>query len=125
MTLIICGIDINELAFALVNESGGVVVSQVVESQPDEYYSHLKDALDGHAITSIVIVDGQGSPTALRNSATIANTLSFLKGIPVQSVAYDSSISSDHLEEYLNKKLVQSDWVVPNYERPPNITQPK
>ncbi len=55
-------------------------------------------------LTAIKIVEGPGTFTSLRLGVTIANTLSFALGIPVNN-------------------LPQGDWVEPEYGKPPSINK--
>ena len=87
MYLYISAQDINELTVGLV-DGQSFVRETVVESDPEHFLVKIQNALQEwetkfEDLKGVVVVLGPGSPTSLRVTVTIANTIGFAKDVPV------------------------------------------
>lgn len=73
-------------------------------------------------ITGIIVFSGEGSFTGLRIGATVANALAYSYQVPV-ATGKGSDWIAQGLEQLKTAKV--GDYVVPKYDRAPNITKPK
>jgi len=73
-------------------------------------------------LTGLVIFTGQGSFTGLRIGTTVANALAFSLDIPIVKASGDEWRSSG-LAALQTARPQQ--FVIPDYDGEPNITQPK
>lgn len=73
-------------------------------------------------LTGIIVYSGAGSFTGLRIGATVANAMAYSHAIPVAA-----GEGADWLADGLsNLKTAQpGEYVIPTYDREPNITKPK
>ncbi len=79
-------------------------------------------------IKGIVVVSGPGSFTSVRASAVVGNTLSFVLNIPVVGVTAREFKNDQNLIKIGFKKLEKAKvgkFILPFYEKEPNITKPK
>ena len=87
MYLYISAQDINELMVGLVDDHS-LIQEKVVQSDPESFLLEIVELLQEWSIsfkdlTAIIVVLGPGSPTSLRVTVTIANTIGFVREIPV------------------------------------------
>lgn len=73
-------------------------------------------------LTGLIVFSGAGSFTGLRIGATVANALAYANNVPIAAGEGDDWIT-DGLSKLKTAKT--GDYVVPTYDREPNITQPK
>lgn len=73
-------------------------------------------------LTGLIVFSGAGSFTGLRIGATVANAMAYAHTLPIAS-----GEGADWIADGFEKlKLAKSgDYVVPTYDREPNITKPK
>lgn len=73
-------------------------------------------------LSGIIVFSGSGSFTGLRIGATVANALAYSHNIPVVAGEGDNWLDAGV------QKLAQAkpgEYVIPTYDREPNITKPK
>lgn len=74
-------------------------------------------------LTSIAVVTGPGSATALRTSLTVVNTLAFVHGLAVVGLKAKPAAADDQVMQALAIKPARTGRVlVPDYGRAPTIT---
>lgn len=73
-------------------------------------------------LTGLLVFSGAGSFTGLRIGATVANALAYANNIPIAAGEGQDWIT-DGLSKLKTAK--PGDYVVPTYDREPNITRPK
>lgn len=73
-------------------------------------------------LTGLVVFSGAGSFTGLRIGATVANALAYSHSLPIAAGEGDVWIE-DGLAKL--KNTPPGDYVLPTYDREPNITRPK
>jgi len=123
MMLFLSAQDINELTVGLI-DSQSLVQEVVVQSDPESFLSEIGKALQGWSIsfkdlTAIVVVLGPGSPTSLRVTVTIANTIGFVREIPVIGlVNSDRIIATDLVASAEFKMPTEFKPLSPFYDRP-------
>lgn len=131
MRLCIRAQDLRWFSFALSNDKGGV--EQIVryteppESLLQKLMATLKDWEIGmDALTSLAIVNGPGSATALRMAVSQANTITFVQGIAVAAISALPKMSDKSVFGKLAKaRANRATWIVPEYTSPPHITKSK
>jgi tRNA A37 threonylcarbamoyladenosine modification protein TsaB len=74
------------------------------------------------ALTGIIVFSGSGSFTGLRIGATVANALAYSHGISVVAGEGENWLIGGAVKLKLVKP---GNYVVPAYDREPNITKPK
>lgn len=74
------------------------------------------------ALTGIIVFSGSGSFTGLRIGATVANALAYSHGISVVAGEGENWLIGGAVKLKLVKP---GNYVVPTYDREPNITKPK
>ena len=127
MKLVLSAQDIKEITFGLMDERG-LREERTVATQPEGYLAALKDTLDQWKIslselTGMIVVTGPGSFTASRVSTTIANGLAFARGFCVVGIENPDRLP---LTELLKQMPVEeTTYVLPAYDRPPEITKSK
>ncbi|MSR68521.1 tRNA (adenosine(37)-N6)-threonylcarbamoyltransferase complex dimerization subunit type 1 TsaB [Candidatus Saccharibacteria bacterium] len=73
-------------------------------------------------LSGIIIYTGSGSFTGLRIGATVANTLAYSLNIPICSGQGNSWLQDGRIAL---KNAKTGEFIVPQYDSEPNITQPK
>ena len=101
MHLFLSAQDINELTVGLV-QGQSFVQEKVIECDPESFLSEIEKMLQEWSIsfkdlTAIIVVLGPGSPTSLRVTVTIANTIGFAREIPVIGLVNSDRISASDL----------------------------
>ena len=136
MILFIKSQDIAEVEFAIIKE--GEIVSKTKravspEKQLFELDAFLKEEKVGlDQLEKVFVVSGPGSFTASRLSVTIANTISFVKDIPVVSIKNEDGLSLEELVQGMHPSITmsahsgdntaQARFASPSYNKPPRIT---
>jgi tRNA A37 threonylcarbamoyladenosine modification protein TsaB len=97
MMLFLSAQDINELVVGLV-DGQSFVKEQVVESDPEQFLVEIQKVLEEWStkfedLTGVIVVLGPGSPTSLRVTVTIANTIGFAKQLPVVGLVNKDRVS--------------------------------
>lgn len=73
-------------------------------------------------LTGLIVFSGAGSFTGLRIGATVANALAYANEIPITAGVGEDWIT-DGLAKLKSTK--PEEYVIPTYDREPNITKPK
>lgn len=73
-------------------------------------------------IDSLAVVDGPGSFTALRSALTIANTIAFVRCIPLATCHAKLEETDALVMKRLQKARPDKAMIVPYYGQPPRIT---
>lgn len=125
MDLFICAQDIQFITFGLVKNQT-LFCEKTFEVPPEKYLASLDAFLHEQQMSSvdvsrILIVNGPGSFTASRVSVVIANTFAFVRKIPVVAIENKERLSIEKLLPML-ATLPEHTFVIPAYDRPPNIT---
>lgn len=100
MQLFLSAQDINELVIGLIDDHV-LVKEKKVSSDPEGFLSEIDGALrkwsvEFNQLDGVIVVRGPGSPTSLRVTVTIANTIGFVRQIPVAGlVNSDQKDASD------------------------------
>lgn len=82
-----------------------------------------KQKIEFKKLKGIVVVTGPGSFTSVRIGCVIANTLAQVLNIGIYG-AHADSLNTDQLILKSIKKLKKNKYVIPFYDREPNITIP-
>ncbi|MEK7665879.1 MAG: hypothetical protein AAB337_03305 [Patescibacteria group bacterium] len=131
MRLCVRAQDLAWFSFAFVDEHGVVHKTIRKDGPPEAIFRSLVSALgrwqiNWDALTSVAVVSGPGSYTAMRNSITITNIIAFVRNIPVASVTAPPEASDEAVFLKLARaKARQGNWSVPAYGAPPKITKSK
>ena len=125
MDLFICAQDIQFVTFGLIQDQT-LFFEKTFEVPPEKYLLSLNQFLieqnkSPEEIKRIMIVNGPGSFTASRVSVSIANTFAFVHGIPMFPIENPGRLSLTSLMALL-KKIPEHAFVIPAYDRAPNIT---
>ncbi|MCX6715342.1 MAG: hypothetical protein NTX72_06040 [Candidatus Uhrbacteria bacterium] len=125
MDLFICAQDIQFITFGLVKDRT-LFCEKAFEVPPEKYLFSLDVFLsEQHVapvdVSRILIVNGPGSFTASRVSVVMANSFAFVQQIPMCSIENPERRSLAELLPILERRPDQA-FVVPAYDRPPNIT---
>ena len=125
MDLFICAQDIQFITFGLVKDQT-LLCEKTFEVPPEKYLASLDDFLHEQQVSSadvsrILIVNGPGSFTASRVSVVLANTFAFVRKIPVIPIENPKRLSIEELLPMV-AILPEHAFVIPAYDRPPNIT---
>lgn len=125
MDLFLRAQDIQFLTVGLVKD-GRIIAEQTVEVPPEQYLYSVDQFLRAHSVSPehihrILVVNGPGSFTASRISVTLANTLAFVHHIPMVALENPERLSMQELLSDANR-FSEHAFVVPVYDRPPNIT---
>lgn len=124
------GRDIRKIGFAVVEE-GGFRDLEVVDCGPSAYLKQLDAYLKRRSfllddVDLFYVVVGPGSPTALRASLSIVNTIAWVREIPVVAVEQGGDDEdSDTLEELMGgyEQVDMSTYFAePVYGRGPGVT---
>ncbi len=124
-TLLICGQDIGFLSLGHVQD-GVLVVSKTVSVRPEQYLSTVDSTMgewgiEPSELSAVAVVTGPGSFTSSRISTVIANTIAFVKQIPVIPLENPDHLSIDQIATQIDLKKSIS-FAIPTYNRPPHIT---
>ncbi len=87
MQLFLSAQDINQLTVGLI-DGQSLVQERTVEADPEEFLQEIDRALHEWSvgfdqIDGVAVVRGPGSPTSLRVTVTMANTIGFVHQLPV------------------------------------------
>lgn len=125
MDLFICAQDIQCITFGLVKDQT-LFCEKTFEVSPEKYLASLDQFLSEQKMSSadisrILIVSGPGSFTASRVSVVVANAFAFVHKIPMVPIENpDRRSMSELLSDFT--MIPEQSFVVPAYDRPPNIT---
>jgi hypothetical protein len=128
MRLYISAQDIQSIAIAIVRDQT-LLYEKELFVQPEEYLGAIESVLKEWGILlddldSVGVVTGPGSFTASRVSTTIANTIAYAKQIPI--VGIENEEKKPLRELFVDALESETEgMVLPTYDRPPHITQPK
>lgn len=129
--LVLCAQDIRWIDLAW-EQDGRLAAQERVMGAPHEYLKAVAQALEkwGHSLDQaeeVVVVAGPGAFTAARASVTIANALSFAKGIPVVAVENPDRLTVEQLlgSGAIDRSPSTQSLARPAYDRPPQIALPK
>ncbi|MBI2473029.1 hypothetical protein HYV70_00530 [Candidatus Uhrbacteria bacterium] len=132
MFLVICAQDIQNISFGIVEEGCLIKQKQFVSSFPEDYLLLLNDTLGEWGMKDheqefegVIVVTGPGSFTASRVSTTIANGFAFTRSIPVIGLSNPQRLDLASLLSVNRSTNLGADFVLPTYNRPPNITAQK
>ena len=125
MQLFLSAQDINELTIGLI-DGQSLVQEKKVESDPEMFLSEIDAALNQWQtsfadLEAAVVVLGPGSPTSLRVTVTIANTIGFVRQIPVIGLTNpDQASASDLIQssKELKQPPLEFKPLSPFYDRP-------
>ncbi len=129
MIIYLNGQDIGSLSLGLVSPDISV---EHIACSPEDYLKVLDEYLRAQAITldaieAFVVVRGPGSPTALRSSLALVNTLAFAKGIKLYGIekAKDEA-DEDALIRWRSQNATSKseEILTPLYDREVQITAP-
>ncbi len=129
MIIYLNGQDIGSLSLGLVSPDISV---EHITCSPEEYLKTLDEYLRAHALTldtieAFVVVRGPGSPTALRSSLALVNTLAFAKGIKLYGIEkVKDEADEDALIRWRSQNVTSTseEIVTPLYDREVQITAP-
>jgi hypothetical protein len=130
MFLVICAQDIQVISFGIFQE-GRLIKQKRFDALPENYLRSLDEALeewgllDKQEFEGTIVVTGPGSFTSSRVSTTIANGFAFAKSIPVIGLSNPNHLDLESLLSLNNEVNTGVHFVIPTYNRPPNITSPK
>lgn len=123
--------DLHWTMIAVLDAKGKTMHMVRQESRPETLLNLLIDLLAAWGIswdnlTSIAVVRGPGSFTAIRTSLTLVNAIGFARNLPLGSctVPIDAS-DAVALKKLASARTKPSSWIVPAYGAPPRITKPK
>lgn len=125
MDLFLSAQDIQFITFGLVRDQT-LFCEKTFDVPPENYLASLQVFLSEQSVSlfdvkRLLVVNGPGSFTASRVSVVIANTIAFTQNIPI--IPIENPDRRPLIE--LVKTVFQSPehtFVVPAYDRPPNIT---
>ncbi len=131
MRLCIRAQDLKWFSFALADESGHVQKCLRIAAPPESVFASLVKTLQAwemtwEMITSIGVVTGPGSYTAMRTSITIANTIAFARHLPLCGAKGKAEATDESVFLKLAKgKAKIGPWILPAYGAKPMITKAK
>tara|TARA_Y100000031_G_scaffold85925_1_gene94496 strand:+ start:762 stop:1139 length:378 start_codon:yes stop_codon:yes gene_type:complete len=123
MMLFLSAQDINQLTVGLI-DGQSLVQEQVVDCDPESFLAEIDTALAEwqtgfDQIEGVVVVLGPGSPTSLRVTVTIANTIGFVNKIPVVGLTNpDQTAASELIASTSVKPPDEFKPLSPEYDRP-------
>ncbi len=127
MILYLNGQDIRRLVLGSVDDR----TVTLFECDPDDYLSVIAGYLEsiGQSIedlTALAVIVGPGSPTAIRSSLAIANTLAFVKRLPTLPLEKDPAVDDVEFIKSIDLATLEqrAGLLKPVYLHPPNITLP-
>ena len=92
----------------------------------DQLLSEIVSVTKGAKLSGIVVVRGPGPFTAIRAALVIANTIAWIKNIPVIGIIRTKKIDPAEIPQALwGRATTYQQPVRPWYGRQPNITRPK
>jgi len=123
MMLFLSAQDINQLTVGLI-DGHSLIQEKVVECDPESFLAEIDDAFaewktEFDQLEGVVVVLGPGSPTSLRVTVTIANTIGFVRQVPVIGVTNQDRVSASEL--VASTKIKPPDKfkpLSPEYDRP-------
>lgn len=128
MMLYVNGQDISQLVLALGQFDASSLAAdfQVIPCGPESYLKVMTEFLDSHHVAvadlkGIVIVSGPGSPTALRASHAIVNTLAFTHNLSVTAIEKQLDMSDDSVRPLIEQATAHA-YAFPQYGSAPKIT---
>ena len=130
MFLVVCAQDIQVISFGILEE-GHLVKQKRFDALPENYLYSLDKTLEEWGIFAkqrfegVIVVTGPGSFTASRVSTTIANGFAFTRSIPVIGLSNPNHLDLESLLSLDNEVNMDARFVIPTYNRPPNITSAK
>lgn len=130
MRLCLRGQDIGWITIG-VRRNDGVTQWKRVDARPEQFLNSVLHLLKSWKVglddlTSVAVVTGPGSFTALRDSLTIANTIAYARSLPVASLTAKPTDEDAVVMERLTKARTRTAaWAVPRYGAPANITKAK
>ena len=120
------------ISFGIVEKGRLTKQKQCVSSFPEDYLRLLNDTLgewgmkdNEQPFEGVIVVTGPGSFTASRVSTTIANGFAFTRSIPIIGLSNPDLLDLASLVSLISSVNVETDFVIPTYNRPPNITEQK
>ncbi len=129
--LYVNGQDIGTFVLGLI---GDKVLLESFDVGPEQYLATIESFLHTHHLTiddvsGILLVTGPGSPTALRGTHAIVNTLHFTNRIPVFVLEKDANVPDGDVvtKEHVSalSPLPEGTFAKPIYARGPRITASK
>ncbi len=132
MILYINGQDIKRLVLGTVAVGADPGIGPTVfEADPDDYLEVIANYLTSLGQTledlgALAVVVGPGSPTALRASLAIANTLAFARRLPTLPLEKPAEVDDQEFIKTINLDTLEARarTLKPIYLHPPNITFP-
>jgi tRNA A37 threonylcarbamoyladenosine modification protein TsaB len=125
MDLFICAQDIQCITFGLVKDQT-LFCEKTFDVPPENYLASLHAFLSEQSVSlsdvkRLFVVSGPGSFTASRVSVVMATAIVFARNIPIIPIENPDRHS---LAELVKNALLSPEhlFVVPTYDRPPNIT---
>ncbi len=131
MFLVVYAQDIQVISFGILEE-GHLVKQKRFDALPENYLYSLDKTLGEWGMKDhekefegVIVVTGPGSFTASRVSTTIANGFAFTRSIPVIGLSNPHLLDLASLLSVNRSINLGADFVLPTYNRPPNITAQK
>ena len=131
MILVIQTNIVGHLSVWLINGRGQIITSlqRRIKWHGSEQLLRLINQLIGRRwprVKKIIVVRGPGPFTAVRTGLVVANTLAWLRSIPVIGVVYDYKLTIKDFPILTKLKLHRSKNIIyPWYGKEPNITKAK
>ena len=130
MILYINGQDIKRLALGSLAVGADPGIDPVIfETDPDDYLAVIADYLKSidrtlEDLDALAAVIGPGSPTAIRASLAIANTLAFARRLPTLPLEKPAEVDDHEFIKTIDLGTLEerAQTLKPIYLRPPNIT---
>lgn len=130
MILYINGQDIKRLVLGTIAVGAEEGIGPVIfETDPDDYLAAIADYLKSIGQTledldALAVVIGPGSPTALRASLAIANTLAFARRLPTLPLEKPVEVDDREFIKTIDLGTLEqmAGTLKPIYLHPPNIT---
>ncbi len=92
----------------------------------DQVLAEIVRVTKGAKLSGILVVRGPGPFTAIRAALVIANTLAWIKNIPVMGIVRTKKIDPEKIPQTVwARATTYQQPVRPWYGRQPNITRPK
>jgi 1-aminocyclopropane-1-carboxylate deaminase/D-cysteine desulfhydrase-like pyridoxal-dependent ACC family enzyme len=131
IVLLIASQDLREAAFGLWKD-GVLREEHKAVIPPEQLLANLNQCLQNwktkmEDIDAVAVVTGPGSFTSARLSVTLANSIAFVRGVPVIELPNPARETLVQLVARLNSLLALAKpdvYAKPLYDRPPHITFP-